>query len=135
MFCFCFSYSVFLLSDFVEKMSLFNYFICKEIPNEESLTAACTSLKENPPEYITLKKSKVFRWVYKLINSKIKNAMCLEKKKCKKLLNSHWNLAMQPQLRNWRKCSRPLLKVLSDIGSRDTRKNWKKRGKQTSKLL
>ena len=37
---FCFSYSIILLSDFVEKMSLFKYFQRKEIPKEESLTDA-----------------------------------------------------------------------------------------------
>ena len=47
---FCFSYSVILLCDFAEK--LFTYFQCKEIPKEESLTAACESWKENPPECI-----------------------------------------------------------------------------------
>ena len=51
---FCFSCSVILLSDFVAKMSLFKYFQRKEIPKEESLTAACESLKENPPDCITV---------------------------------------------------------------------------------
>ena len=51
---FCFSYFVILLSDFVEKMPLFKYFQRKEIPKEESLSAACESLKENPPECITV---------------------------------------------------------------------------------
>ena len=51
---FCFSYSVILLSDFVEKMPLFKYFQRKEIPKEESVTAACTSLKKNPPACITV---------------------------------------------------------------------------------
>ena len=50
---FCFSYSVILFSDFVEKMSLFKYFQRNGIPKEESLTAACESLKENPPECFT----------------------------------------------------------------------------------
>ena len=53
---FCFSYSVILLSDIVEKMSLFNYFQRKEISKEESLTAAVhivgegghTPLSRNP---------------------------------------------------------------------------------------
>ena len=49
---FCFSYSVILLSDFIEKMSLFKHFQCKEIPKEESLTVACESL--NPPECINV---------------------------------------------------------------------------------
>ena len=31
---FCFSYSVIMLSDFVEKMSLFKYFQLKEIPKK-----------------------------------------------------------------------------------------------------
>ena len=52
----CFSYSVILFSDFGERMSLFKYFQCKEIPKEESLTAACESLKENPPECMTIEK-------------------------------------------------------------------------------
>ena len=47
---FCLSYSVILLCDFVEK--LFTYFQRKEIPKEESLTAACDSWKENPSECI-----------------------------------------------------------------------------------
>ena len=51
---FCFSYSVILLSDYVEKMSLFKYFQRKEIPKKESPTAPCESLKENPPECITV---------------------------------------------------------------------------------
>ena len=51
---FCFSYSVILLSDFVEKMSLFKYFQRWEIPKEESVTAACESLEKNPPECITV---------------------------------------------------------------------------------
>ena len=37
---FWFSYSVILLCDFVEKMSLFKYFQRKEISKEESLAAA-----------------------------------------------------------------------------------------------
>ena len=80
-------------------------------------------------------RNRVFRTVYKLINSKIKLVMSLEKKKSKKLLNSYRSMAMQPQLRNSRKSSRHLLKVLSDLQSRDTRKIWKKRGKQTRRLL
>ena len=32
------------------------YFQCKKIPKEESLTAACPSLKKNPPECITVEK-------------------------------------------------------------------------------
>ena len=51
---FCFSYSVILLSDFIGKMSVFKYFQRKKIPKEESLTAECESLKENPPECITV---------------------------------------------------------------------------------
>ena len=51
---FCFSYSVILLRDFVEKISLFKYFQRKEIPKEERPTAACEFLKENPPECITV---------------------------------------------------------------------------------
>ena len=35
-------------------MSLFKYFQRKEIAKEESLTTACESLKENPPECITV---------------------------------------------------------------------------------
>ena len=50
---FCFSYSVILLSDFFENLSLFNYFQRKEIPKEESLTAGYKPLQENPPECIT----------------------------------------------------------------------------------
>ena len=53
---FCFSYSVILPSDFFEKMLLFKYFECKEVPKEESLTAAFESLKENPLECITVEK-------------------------------------------------------------------------------
>ena len=49
---FCFSYPVILISDFIEKMSLFEHFQCKEIPKEESLTVACESL--NPPECINV---------------------------------------------------------------------------------
>ena len=51
---FCFSYSVILLSNYVEKMSLFKYFQRKGITKKESPTAACESLKENPPECITV---------------------------------------------------------------------------------
>ena len=51
---FCFSYSVTLLSDFVEKVSLFKYVQPEEIPKEEILPAACESLKENTPECITV---------------------------------------------------------------------------------
>ena len=51
---FCFSYFVTLLSDFVEKMSLFKYVQREEIPKEEILPAACESLKENTPECITV---------------------------------------------------------------------------------
>ena len=69
-----------------------------------------------------LKKSKVFRRVDKLINYKIENVTCLEKKKSQKLLYSHWNMTMQPQLGNSRKSSQPLLKLLSNLGSRDTKK-------------
>ena len=96
---FCFSYSVILLSDFVE-MLLFKYFQRKETPEEESLTAACESLRKIHQNVRLLKKSKVFRRAYKLINSKIRNVMCLEKKKSKKLLNSDRNMAMQSQLAN-----------------------------------
>ena len=56
---FCFSYSIILLSDFVEKMSLFKYFQRKEIPKEESLTDACESFKKNPPECITAEEIEV----------------------------------------------------------------------------
>ena len=49
--------------------------------------------------------------------------MCLEKKESK---NSHRNMAMQPQLGNSRKSSRPLLKVPSDLGLRDAKKNLKR---------
>ena len=59
--------------------------------------------------------------------------MCLEKKKSKKLLNSHRKLIMQPH--DQEKNSRPTLKALSDLGSRDTRKIFKKKGEQTRKLL
>ena len=57
---YCFTYSVVLLSDFVEKMSLFKYFERKKIPKEESLTAACESLKEiqNKKPYVFGEKGK-----------------------------------------------------------------------------
>ena len=55
---FCFNYSVILLGDLVETMSLFKYFQRKEIPEKESLTAACESLKENPQECITVEEIK-----------------------------------------------------------------------------
>ena len=57
---FCFTYSVILLSDFVEKISLFKYFQRKKIPKEESLTAACESLKEiqNKKPYVFGEKGK-----------------------------------------------------------------------------
>ena len=66
--------------------------------------------------------------------------MSLEEKKSKKLLNLHRNMSMQSQLGNSRKSSRPLLKVLSDLGSGDSRKEKErrggnKRGKQKRKLL
>ena len=69
-----------------------------------------------------LTKSKLFRRTCKLINSKIKNVMCLEKKKSKKFLNSHRNMAILQHLVNSKKSFRPLLKVLSDLESRDTKR-------------
>ena len=75
-----------------------------------------------------MKKPKVFRRVYRLINSKIKDAMRMEEKTSKKLLNLHRNMAMQSVTENSRKSSRHSLKVLSDLGSRDSRKE-KERGR------
>ena len=99
------------------------------MPKKESLTATSEE-KKNPPECINVEEIESVRRVYKLINSKMKNVMCLEKKKSKKLINSHWNMAMQSYIGNLRKNSHPLLKVLSNLGSRDS---WKFERKEESK--
>ena len=99
------------LSDPAEKTSPPKHLQRKEITKKESLTAPLESLKENLPECIIAEEI----WTTcKFINSKIKLVMSLEKKKSKKLLNSFRSMAIQPQLRNSRKSSRPLLKVPSD---------------------
>ena len=100
------------------------------MPKKESLTATSEEKKKIHQNVSLLKKSKVFRRVYKLINSKMKSVMCLEKKKSKKLINLHWNMAMQSYIGNSRKNSHPLLKVLSNLGSRDS---WKFERKEESK--
>ena len=121
---FCFFYSVILLRDFVEKISLFKYFQRKEIPKEERLTAACEFLKENPPECITVEEMESVQkslQVDKLQNKKRYVFGEKERQEIAKFASDR-NMAMQPQLGNLRKSSRPLLKVLSDLESRDTRK-------------
>ena len=100
------------------------------MPKKESLTATSEEKKKIHQNVSLLKKSKVFRRVYKFINSKMKNVMCLEKKKRKKLINSHWNIAMQSYIGNSRENSHPLLKILSNLGSRDS---WKFERKEESK--
>ena len=94
---FYFTYSVVLLNDFVEKMSStfnFKYFQGKKIPKEESITAACESLEE----------------------IQNKNMICLEKKESNNLLNSHRNMAMQPQFGNSRKSFDPYWKYCPSLG-------------------
>ena len=81
--------------------------------------AACRSLKENPPQCITVE--------YKLVNSKIKNVMCLENKKSKELLNLHRNMAMKPQLGNSRKCPDLYWKYYPTLGQEIWKKIWKKK--------
>ena len=79
---------------------------------------ACRSLKENPPQCITVE--------YKLVNSKIKN-MCLENKKSKELLNLHRNMAMKPQLGNSRKCPDLYWKYYPTLDQEIWKKIWKKK--------
>ena len=102
------------------------------MPKKESLTATSEEKKKIHQNVSLLKKSKVFRRVYKLINSIMKNVMCLEKTKSKKLINSRWNMAMQTYIGNSRKNSHPLLKVLSNLHGR-SRDSWKFERKEESK--
>ena len=102
------------------------------IPKEENLTPAWESLKEDPPECITVEEIESVKrslQFHKLLNKK--RFLFGEKEK----QDSNRNMAMEPQLGNSRKSSWPLLKLLSDLGSRDRRKTWMKRGKQTRRLL
>ena len=103
-------------------MSLFKYLQRKKIPKEESLTAACDSLKENLLEFITAEE---IGSVQKSLQvDKLQNKKCYvfgekEKQEIAKFASEHGHAA---QLGNSRKSSQPLPKVLSDLGSRDTRK-------------
>ena len=93
---FCFSYSVILLSDFVEKMSFFKYFQRKEIPKEESLTAGFESFKENPLECITVEEIETVQkslQVDKLQNKKRYVFGEKEKQKIAKIASQHGHAA------------------------------------------
>ena len=91
---------------------------------DSNYAAACGSLKENPPQCITVE--------YKLVNSKIKN-MCMENKKSKELLNLHRNMAMKPQLGNSRKCPDLYWKYYPTLGQEIWKKIWKKNLKEKRK--
>ena len=78
---FCFSYSVILLSNFVEKMSICKYFHRKEIPKEESLTPACESVKENPAECITVEEIESVQKSLKVDKLQNKKALCVWRKR------------------------------------------------------
>ena len=84
---------------------------------DSNYAAACGSLKENPPQCITVE--------YKLVNSKIKNVYGKqEKQRIAKFASQHGHEAA---VRKFKKMSRPLLKVLSDLGSRDLKENLKEK--------
>ena len=88
----------------------------------QSLTVACESLKENPPECITVEEIESVQKSLQVDKLQNKKRYVFGEKESKKLLNSHQNMAMQPQLGNSRKSYWPLLKGLSDLGSSDTGK-------------
>ena len=102
-----------LLSDFVEKMSLFKYFQRKEIPKEESLTAAYESLKGNPPECITVEE---IESVQKILQNK-KLYVFGEKEK-----QEIAKFEVAAAVRKFKKKFPTLTESTIHLGSRDTKK-------------
>ena len=131
---FCFSYSVILLSDFVEKMLIFKYFQRKEIPKERGLTAAYESLKENPPECINVEE---IESVQKSLQVELQNKKRYvfaekEKQEIVKFTLEHGHAAI---VRKFKKKFPTFTENTIRPWVKRYKENLKKRGKQTRKLL